>query len=253
VPIQKAIQTKGTDKYDGNVAPKETEYSVKLTGSPVVTIADKNKSVIDYVFDWGPWVFNALLAVVGVIGIVLACRTLRTMGKQAELTKTQARLMDRQTRLQEISMMQWVSVKDWKAELREPTNLVARARLCITFSITNESNFPLNMNATFSFGFYDSQPIPHETGPVLLLPRYPHRATVFVPISRATYKSYGETDALIVGVKGEISHVGILGREGPFMKIGGEICYSRDGTTFEYPTMTLTPKDDSDQGDKKAD
>jgi len=52
-------------------APDNTQHSVKLTSLPPVTLADKNKTVWDYLFDWGPWAFGLVLAVAGVLQLKL--------------------------------------------------------------------------------------------------------------------------------------------------------------------------------------
>jgi hypothetical protein len=100
----------------GKVAPKDTEYNVKLTGTPVVAIADKAKTVWDYVFDWGPWLFNAFLVWVGVAAVFVAHRTRVSIDRQADLMdrqalmKQQADLMVVQTSILKANTTQWIDL-----------------------------------------------------------------------------------------------------------------------------------------------
>lgn len=82
----------GSAKPDGqSIAGEDKEHSVKLTGLPPVTLTDKPKTFWDHVLDWGPWVFNFGLVVVGILQVVLLKRTWKTIERQANIMDTQAR------------------------------------------------------------------------------------------------------------------------------------------------------------------
>ena len=61
VAVQKSDSATDSAGKGKQEAPNNTEYSVKLTRLPPVAIADKDKTVWDHIFDWGPWVFSLLL------------------------------------------------------------------------------------------------------------------------------------------------------------------------------------------------
>jgi hypothetical protein len=99
VAFGKPEQPISADEYGGQQAPDNSEHSVKLTSLPPITLADKNKTIWDYVFDWGPWVFNMLLVIVGGLQIWLLFITWKTITRQADLQKFLTR--------------QWVDVGNW--------------------------------------------------------------------------------------------------------------------------------------------
>ena len=210
------------------------------------------------VFTGAAALFTGLLVIVGGCGVYAAIRTLLAINRQAYLMERQTVVMESQTKAIEaqlkLAMMQWVSVKEWKVELLEPSGTVPQPKqLLINFDIANESNFPLKMNATFRFGIHQAMTRAYDTGPVLLLPRHPHKATLSLPLTPYDYKCYGE-QAILISVTGEIAHVGILKQEGPFMTINGELLCGKTATTsFEFETMTLTPRDEAgEQEPQKA-
>jgi hypothetical protein len=82
---QPASGSQGTSE----VTPEEKERAVKLTGLPPVTITDKPKTIWDRIFDWGPWIFNFGLLLVGAGQVWLLWKTWKKIGKQAELMETQ--------------------------------------------------------------------------------------------------------------------------------------------------------------------
>jgi hypothetical protein len=88
--VNKPVQPGAFDEHGGTVAAEDKEHSVKLTSLPPVTIADKQKTFSDHAFDWGPWVFNFGLLVVGAGQAVLLWKTWKKIGKQAELMEEQA-------------------------------------------------------------------------------------------------------------------------------------------------------------------
>jgi hypothetical protein len=86
----KAIQP-ATSKPDGGpIAGDDKEHSVKLTSLPPVTLTDKSKTVGDHILDWGPWIFNLGLVIVGALQVVLLIRTRDQIKRQAEIMDTSA-------------------------------------------------------------------------------------------------------------------------------------------------------------------
>jgi hypothetical protein len=84
-----AIQKNGTT----SMAPENKEQGetvARITAMPPVTIADKSKSLWDRVFDWGPWIFAAILVIVGIVGVRYAKHTLDAIKRQANTMEQQA-------------------------------------------------------------------------------------------------------------------------------------------------------------------
>jgi hypothetical protein len=154
VPVHKTNSPVGvsTEGHDLATQNKEQNGSLtRITGMPPVSIADKYRPGLQDVYDWGPWAFSLLLVVVGIIGIIVAWRTLGTMNRQANLMRTQATLMERQADLMQAGMTQWVSIQNWEVSLIQRLALPIHGRLQIKFEIANESNLPLAMEAVFEF------------------------------------------------------------------------------------------------------
>jgi hypothetical protein len=89
--VNKSEQPQATEDHSGQIAAEDKEHSVKLTSLPPVTIADKEKGFWDHVLDWGPWVANVLLAVVGILQVWLLLRTWKTIDRQANIMEKQAK------------------------------------------------------------------------------------------------------------------------------------------------------------------
>jgi uncharacterized membrane protein len=95
-PTAKSITTnESTDPIAGQ-DKKNTENLTKITAWPVISIADRNKTFLDYVFDWGPWFFSLCLVIVGVLGVRWAKKTFAEIEKQATRMKEQVDRMDTQ-------------------------------------------------------------------------------------------------------------------------------------------------------------
>ena len=86
VPALKPVESGGNSR---GIAREDKEQSVNLTNVPPITIVEKEKTWKDRLFDWGPWVFNFLLVIVGAIGVWLARRTLGEIERQANLLNQQ--------------------------------------------------------------------------------------------------------------------------------------------------------------------
>jgi hypothetical protein len=82
--VNKPIHPIAAEPNGGPVEGKDKENSVNLTGLPPVRVISKEKTFLDHVFDWGPWVFNFGLVAVGVLQVVLLKRQANIMDKQAK-------------------------------------------------------------------------------------------------------------------------------------------------------------------------
>jgi hypothetical protein len=231
------------DKARG-IAAQDKEQSVKLTAIPPVTIADKQKTWLDYAFDWGPWVFSAMLVIVGIVGVVLARRTLGTMDRQANLMRTQATLMELQAELMRASMTQWVSVANWQAILATLSipSSPGRKSLLVQFDIANESGFPLTAKADFRFfGKLPNAARFSTVQDVPLFPRKPYKCEVRLNLTEEQSKEFTDT-ALRISVHGAIIHVGIAKEQSPLMSISGNlVCGMNRPAYLEYENITMTP------------
>jgi hypothetical protein len=83
------IQPDDSGNKGQSITSQDKEQAVKLTNIPPITIVEKDKTWKDRLFDWGPWVFNLLLVIVGAVGVWLARRTLGTMDRQADSLRQQ--------------------------------------------------------------------------------------------------------------------------------------------------------------------
>jgi len=91
--VEPTANTAKQDKGTTSVAPEgkqQGETVTRITAMPPVAIADKSKSLWDYVFDWGPWLFAAILVIVGIVGVRYAKHTLDAIKRQANIMEQQA-------------------------------------------------------------------------------------------------------------------------------------------------------------------
>ena len=89
--VNNPIQS-GSAKPNGQpVAGEDKEQTVTIRGLPPVALADKRKTFWDHVLDWGPWIFNFGLVIVGALQVVLLKRTWKTIDRQANIMDTQAK------------------------------------------------------------------------------------------------------------------------------------------------------------------
>jgi hypothetical protein len=206
VPVQIPAPTPPTDANRGQITPKDTEYSVKLTGVPVVTIADKNRGFIDYVFDWGPWFFSFILVGVGVVGVIVAHRTRLAIERQATLMGTQAELMDRQTDLLEAQYYQWVELTNIRTIFESED---ASRKLTIKIDVLNPTNCPMTLTKTFiRLGKIRSA----TQGAVFLAPHDFYTTEDFAALDEKQWTKLLDGN-LLLEAEGDFSHFGPLGKK----------------------------------------
>lgn len=197
----------GTAKSNGEPrASEDREHSVKLSSLPPVTLTDKTKTFRDEVLDWGPWIFNFLLVVVGALQIWLLFRTWRTIDRQADL--------------QEIAYTQWLVIKTWHSAIKDEkvpqryTDGSPVIRLGIQFQIINESQFPITLSdseivfKTSRVGevgglkYYAPQNFP-------LFPNVPYMVDVSVVVTKEEIDQF-ETSIMLISVEGKFTWTGVL-------------------------------------------
>ncbi len=89
--VNKSEQPRTAEDHSGQRAAEDKEHSVKLTSLPPVTVTSQEKTFWDHVLDWGPWVSNFLLVVVGGFQVWLLLRTWKTIDRQANIMEKQAK------------------------------------------------------------------------------------------------------------------------------------------------------------------
>src|SRR5260370_3553965 len=131
--VNKPIQPGASDPYGGIVAAEDKEHSVKLTSLAPVALSDKPKSFWGHVLDWGPWIFNLGLVIVGGFQIWLLKRTWKTV--------------QRQTVLQEASMTQWVDMlpSGIRVETKSKSDPPDRVTINLHWKIVNNTSYPFTL------------------------------------------------------------------------------------------------------------
>lgn len=82
-----------SDPNSEAIAPEnkqQQETTVTVRSLPQVSIAKEKKGFWDRIFDWGPWIFNGLLALVGIFQILLLKWTWDQIKRQADTMQEQA-------------------------------------------------------------------------------------------------------------------------------------------------------------------
>jgi cell division protein FtsL len=146
------------DKKQG-LAAEDKEYSVNLASIPPVTVVQPRKDWTDHLLDWGPWVFNLLLVLVGVAAVYVAHwtrvaiekqvslmnRQANLMKQQADLMEKQAGIMKRQARIsrkqadmQRAEFNQWIVLDGWRTAIPKDNELG------ISAAFVNKTHFPIS-------------------------------------------------------------------------------------------------------------
>jgi len=73
-----------TQRNSGEETPENKEQKVQLTKLPPLVISKDAKGILDHIYDWGPWVFNFALVVVGFLQVFYLGRTLKQIRTQAK-------------------------------------------------------------------------------------------------------------------------------------------------------------------------
>src|ERR1700688_2394371 len=94
-PAEAKTDRNGPAKIDSSEQhPEDLQHTVGISKLPPVTLSSPKRDWAD----WGVWLFNALLVIVGGLQVVLLCWTLRSIRKQAKEMTRQRVLMRRQWR-----------------------------------------------------------------------------------------------------------------------------------------------------------
>jgi hypothetical protein len=127
------MQPVASDAHSAQITGEDKEHSIKLTSLPPVTIADKQKTFLDHALDWGPWVSNFLLVIVGGFQVWLLFRTWKTIKRQADI--------------QQASLLQWVDIQPigilvrTKSESDPPD----RVTLTLRWKVLNNTSLPFTV------------------------------------------------------------------------------------------------------------
>jgi hypothetical protein len=90
------IQSLSPAPYSKDKTTDQEGEKVTVVSLPDVSIVKDKKGFWGYVFDWGPWVFNGLLVVVGIFQVLLLKWTWTQITRQANTLETQAGHMESQ-------------------------------------------------------------------------------------------------------------------------------------------------------------
>jgi hypothetical protein len=242
-------QLRDTSNGAQGVTSEDKEQSVKLTGIPPITIAGKQKTWLDHVFDWGPWVFSLSLVFVGIVGVRLAGRTLRTLDRQAELMKTQAAVMESQTALMQIQYRQWLVLADWTVDPTPKGDPVKKLR--IRANLVNQTEFPMTIShgkIIFGDAFGDpntTSQSPWEIASGSFLPpgtRQPIDVTIHLDQQDALEYTNG---TFRIHVRGKFYHVDPLG-DTLTTSLMGVLACGRWGTQY-HPIVHMNPRREENQ------
>jgi hypothetical protein len=174
--------------------------------------------------------------------VIIAALTGAAIVYQAREMARATDVMKMTVSLQQAALIQWVSVQKWEVSSIQRNGSQMPSKLQIDFEISNESNFPLTMEAVFSF--FGRLPVAGRlvTGPVVLFPAKPFHGMIQLGIIDVQATDYTE-GILQIAVRGEISHIGVAKEQGPLMKIlGNLVCGISIPTRFDYETISMVPK-----------
>ena len=148
------------------------------------------------------------LVFVGIGGTIAALKTLVAI--------------KRQVTLQAASMTQWISVENWRTVLDQKTRT-----LFIDFAVTNESPFPLGMQAKFKFLGLLPNSATLTQGDLPLFPKKPHDLKIRLHLTE------DQVDDILTGeyriaVHGQIINIGVAKEYSPLMTIRGNLLIGKN-------------------------
>jgi LEA14-like dessication related protein len=180
-------------------------------------------------------VFTGLLVYVGWRGVRAALRTLRAVEKQAEL---QSRSID----LQERALQQWVDIGNWQTT---PINIsrdqygkeTLVEELIVQTEIVNPTNFPLALpNAEIDLILGDATRAAFRfEDNCRLTPNSPQAVRITIMITEAESKQFLERE-LRIRIKGDLAHIGVLGKVQPQPICGTLMCRHLRKAQFDAET-----------------
>lgn len=111
IPINGPVKSDTSNPHSGQAGTDNKEQKISVVSIPTVSVAQPTKSFGDHILEWGPWLFNLLLVLVGTFQVWLLYRTwekvrdqearmAETVGQmkiQAEWMEAQVRQMGTQT------------------------------------------------------------------------------------------------------------------------------------------------------------
>jgi hypothetical protein len=239
-------------KDRGQPASQDKEQSINLTRLPPITIVKEKKTLRDYLFDWGPWVFGGLLVVVGFFQLGLMWRQANIMDKQTTLSRDTLTAIHRQADLQQATMLQWVVIEKWKARYDNSNDM--QTHLKVEFDISNPSSFPLTLDKfeiLFRLpGCIRTSLIDPDLPPFRLCPKLPETITIFVPLGSEEASDSFRTTGLNIGVEVDVIHADMGPNKKTSLHVQGYINCRHGNTNGEaifYSSAFRPPESDKKQ------
>jgi hypothetical protein len=121
----------------GAIAAQNQQQKITVVSLPDVSIAKQKKGFWDYLFEWGPWIFNLLLVIVGGLQVWLLLRTWKTIGRQADIA--------------DAALAQWVDVEFTGADRGQAAPIFVlgeqqeRVIVVLHFRVVNNTPYPLTI------------------------------------------------------------------------------------------------------------
>jgi hypothetical protein len=218
-----------TDQNGGPIAPEDKEHPVRIVSVPPVTIKGNWTDKLSLAF-------TGLLALVGIVGIIVAICTLKTIERQtaatetaAEATRIAAEATARSVTLQETALRQWVNIENWRSTVFIPEG--GALSLHVQFDVVNPTDLPLTLDYAFII-------LGDQGGKAgrsnLIPPKKGHPVTTTVKITEEQARKWHQEE-LIFMVNGYIKFEDALEKERtqPFNGVIG--CSGKRGVRFVPP------------------
>ncbi|MGI4827751.1 MAG: hypothetical protein ACRYFU_06120 [Janthinobacterium lividum] len=199
-----------------------------------MSIVKDQKDWLDHALDWGPWVSNFLLVIVGFGQILLLKRTWDEVHSQAGLVKRQAEVMERQTALTEAAMQQWIHLDGWKSSINELSG-----KLKIAFNVYNPTSF-LVMTERGKLKFKNlgvESTFIYRTSP--LAPNKPTRYEIDIPVPKTWIENYKAGHQMGSPIEGVITFRNVFGKH-ISQEVVGVLSFNVTETKFE-PHVRIGP------------
>ena len=242
-----------TQAHGNEEGDSDLKHPIQITQLPAISLAETPKTIGDRIFDWGPWVFNFLLVVVGSLQAVYVIKTLIAIERQALL-------MERQANIQVASLQPWLRLGRSTCSSQSLPVQFGGVResvyLTLSYEIVNPTSTPVRLQAIKWFISKEKRgPRPvwemsgEETREILIPPdkegNTPYLSMANIKIEGIQQVELFLSYHLPLEVRGEITFLNIEGspvlQTFPHLAICGEGHLSRNGllTTEDAPNQTV--------------
>jgi hypothetical protein len=123
----------------GREAPKDNEYSARITSLPQLILANRRNTTADHIFDWGPWAFDLALVIVGGMQAYTMVRQTRLSGGTLDAVKRQGDIAANASRAWVI-----ISLENRSPELKE-TEIGNVYQNILSISLKNVGQTPAHL------------------------------------------------------------------------------------------------------------